>query len=613
MFLNPAFLFAALVAVVPLILHMMQRRRIVRMPFSTIRFLKLARTRSSNRLRMENLLLWLLWTLTVLLIAASFAMPMFRTSLFGRFLGGGHRDVAIVLDHSFSMRYETRGGTAWKQALEAAAGVVAGLKDGDQVCVFLAAEIPIPVVELLNADRDFVLKRIRGLEPGTTSSDLAAACGAAAAALGREERHRERELHVITDGQALAWQGFPDNSDNAPVTPDQLWNPDAVGPGTAVFVMLTGVPSPANQAPLDVAIQPPLLLPDTAVRIDVRTQTCGDALPGTVSLSLGEERISGRVIGDGGMTTFRLPALAPGRHAACVETVRDSLHFDDAMHFILDVRESLRALCVGSVEDTFFLRHALSPAGGTGFFSIEQSAPAELSSQELSGFDAVFLSNALPMQGQAIAAVDRYVRNGGMVTVFPGRLAAPSDYAAWACLKGMVPSGSRPVVEPRRKRVLRWETPAHPVLAALALRPGNSPVVTIMRELHWDQLGPDVQLLAVSGENTPFLVTRREGEGHVLLFSVAADRLWSTLPLSPFFLPIVHEMVLLGAGLSGERAWAPVSRTMTLGRYLRRNVEEGALLEPERRWCGHSPYIRPRRGNSCRGHPCARYLRRSDA
>ena len=81
MFLSPFFLAAGGAALLPLILHLMARRQTVRMPFSTVRFLKLAQKQSSTKIRMENFLLWLLRTLLMLLLAGAFA---FAAAVTGR-------------------------------------------------------------------------------------------------------------------------------------------------------------------------------------------------------------------------------------------------------------------------------------------------------------------------------------------------------------------------------------------------------------------------------------------------------------------------------------------------------------------------------------------------
>src|SRR5258708_10175196 len=129
MFLSPLFLLAAaLGASVPLMLHLMQNRRKVQLPFPTLRFLKLAEKHSSRRIRLENFLLWLLRTLIMALLGLAFAMPMIRSSGLG-WLGEAPRDVAIVLDASYSMGYHTGRGSVWEKGLEAATAIVEGLSD----------------------------------------------------------------------------------------------------------------------------------------------------------------------------------------------------------------------------------------------------------------------------------------------------------------------------------------------------------------------------------------------------------------------------------------------------------------------------------------------------
>ena len=101
-FLNPVFLIAAGAAVIPLVLHLIQRSRTIRVPFSTIRFLKLAQRRSSRRIRLENFLLWLLRTLlmlgarAVLQSAAQKSDRLSRWAMALRARRGYHRAIIAV-------------------------------------------------------------------------------------------------------------------------------------------------------------------------------------------------------------------------------------------------------------------------------------------------------------------------------------------------------------------------------------------------------------------------------------------------------------------------------------------------------------------------------------
>ncbi|MEI6516328.1 MAG: BatA domain-containing protein, partial [bacterium] len=86
-FLNPFFLAFGVALFVPLVLHLIQSSRTVRLPFSTVRFLKLAEKRSSRRIKLENFILLLLRLLLMALLTLAFAMPMIRTKEFGNMLG----------------------------------------------------------------------------------------------------------------------------------------------------------------------------------------------------------------------------------------------------------------------------------------------------------------------------------------------------------------------------------------------------------------------------------------------------------------------------------------------------------------------------------------------
>ena len=113
---------------IPLVLHLWQRQRIVSVPFSTVRFLKLAQKRSSNRMRLENILLWLLRTLILLLLALAFAMPILRITSFRQLVGASRRDIAIVWDVSYSMDYVSGQKKVWATSRDTVVALIEGLR-----------------------------------------------------------------------------------------------------------------------------------------------------------------------------------------------------------------------------------------------------------------------------------------------------------------------------------------------------------------------------------------------------------------------------------------------------------------------------------------------------
>ena len=525
-FINPAFLFALGAAAIPLLLHLLQKKRKIQMPFSTVRFLKLAQRRSASRVRLENILLWLLRTAILVLLALAFAMPVLRTSSFGSFLGEAQRDVAIVWDVSYSMTYESGRTRVWDDARSAATGIINSLRKGDRVCIFLAGDDVTPLLAQPTSDLDLARTLVKAQEPRLTSSRLKPAITAALAAL-KEAGTREHELFVITDGQALPW---------TEVTGAEL-------PPT--FVALLGSTSPQNVAPLTINVLPALLLTNTTAQLTANLGQTGAARDTTVTLYIDDKEIARR-----SATTavqFALPLLPPGLHRARLETPSDPLALDNTFYFLLRVRERLPVLLVASEADGFFLTRALNPTGS--LFDVKRIEPDALAAESLTDYSCLLLANALPLPGQALLNVEKFVQGGGTLVIFPGDRATAADYASWICLPAK-PIGADDIAEPVRQPI-RLRQPRDPLFADLKLPPGSVPAITARRQLTLDgsaPAAPQTQPLLTLADTAPLLLAREFGKGRVLLFTVAADRRWSDLPLSPIFLPIVHQIVQVSAG-----------------------------------------------------------------
>lgn len=532
MFESPLFLLAALLgAMIPLILHLMQKQRSTPDVFPTLRFLKLAQHASSRRIRIEHLLLWLLRTLIMLLLGLAFSMPIIRSSGW-RLLGQASRDVAIVVDASYSMAYQQGRESTWDRAVAMATSLINGLGDNDRYCLYLAREEPLALVAEPVTDKSIGVAQLGALSWGHHSSRLEPAIAAAHAALRRAPGRRQLELHVITDRQAVPWSTQPSGLENL-----------GEEKNLAVFVSMPGPDAPENTTPTHVDIVPPIMFARAGGQLLATVLHQGPPRATTVSFHIGEQEVARRTTGDetteDGRIEFAIPPLPPGVHAARLETPEDNLRVDDAFHFLLRVRDELPALVVGDEPDTFFLRAALRAAGEG--ISIDWIRPAELDARPLSGYACIYLCNALPLPGQALDKLDRFARQGGVLAIFPGLRARPEDYQAWRGLPG-IPAAVRDVPRAQSSRTLAWANPNHPVLRGMddAL---SSPVITLQRILTWESRADDAIALIMAGENDPLLLERPAGLGRILMFGVGADRAWSNFPLTPFYLPVIIKLL----------------------------------------------------------------------
>jgi hypothetical protein len=555
MFLAPLFLIAAGIgASIPFILHLMQNQKRSRLPFPTVRFLKKAEKNTSRRIRLENFLLWLLRTLIMLSLGFAFAMPMLRTGGVA-WLGDTPRDVAIVLDASYSMGYQSDRVAVWDKAIESAVAVVEGLREPDRFCIFLAREQPEAIIAEPIADKLEGVAKLRALQLGYSESRLVPAVNAAMKALLKADAQREREIHVITDNQALPWRPLASGGVEAEVEPK-----------TALFVSLLGVSAPENTGVVSFDLQPPVARQGSEMRALFKLHHTGPATDSTLSLFIDDREVSRKHVPaaelDSSEPSITIPALSVGVHTARIQTPEDNLSADNAFYFLVRVQEQMPTLVVGAESETLFLRTALRAGFGSAN-AVESVSPDKVMAQPLSRYGTVILSNALPLFGQAITAIESYVKAGGVLVIFPGTAAKPDAYAPWSCLPGL-PQSTDELPLAQRNRTLTWEQPQNPLVRTL--REGiGIPTIAIRRKLTFSGLHEGGQRIVSMGPNQPFLLSRQFGLGHVVLFAVSADRTWSDFPLSPFFLPLLLQCADLGVG-AGPKApfewateWLPLS------------------------------------------------------
>lgn len=587
-FIYPVFLLAGAAALVPLILHLIQRLRVERFPFSTIRFLMMARKKTARRSKMDNLLLLFLRMLTMLLIAAAFAMPTLRASGLGAFFKRTDRDMAIVLDASYSMGYGTGADTAWARSVEAVEALLNRMGSRDRVCIFLAQDQVRPLMEQLSPDKALALEQVRSLKPAPTGSRLAPAILAARRVLEGSSGNREKEIQVVSDGQALPWTDASESRVGSPTSSDVSGRPAmAAFPEKGdipVYITLTGVPEPENTGIRDVELTPPLILPGVSCKLTVNLVRTGPNRPCPVFVYVDDKEVGRRAEdaseGGAGAVTFTLPPMGAGAHRARVEIPPDNLPADNVFHFLVRVQSKTSSLCVGSEERTFFLRKALS--AGVDADAAAQAKRIEagaLADEDVSSYACVFLCDALPLPGQAIVQLERYVEAGGLLVLFPGDSATVQDYTAWRCLPAF-PATAEDTPATTRRRVLRWEQPRHAILRTLKMEPDAAPVVTIPRQLRWKAMESGGGTMISAGAGNPFLLRRPFGRGEVLAFSVSADRSWSSFPLSPYYLPLLRQIVRHGAGMSGSSPFLWPARTFALSDHFPFVTDKYTFLDP---------------------------------
>ncbi len=101
-FLYPLFLLGVTLTVIPIIIHLWFQKKLKKIPFSTLKFLKRSEAKRFGWLRFREILILILRCLFIAFLFLSLAKPQVKKKLFG---AGRLASVFLIIDNSYSMAY----------------------------------------------------------------------------------------------------------------------------------------------------------------------------------------------------------------------------------------------------------------------------------------------------------------------------------------------------------------------------------------------------------------------------------------------------------------------------------------------------------------------------
>lgn len=557
-FSNALFLIGILAASIPLIIHLIHRRRAPKVFFSALRFLFVSSRRTARRRRLHNLLILLLRMAMLAVIALACAGPFLKSGAFGAGADGGA--VAIVLDNSLSMSAREGATTRYEAAAEAAQMILGDLGDRDLCVVLLAVSGPEDEPAHLTNNIEDLRHRIATSEPTAAAADLVRTI-AQAGRLLRDVGFVRREVYVLTDMQAGSWEGaITEAAGEEPALPvvvldcsqTEVRNVALGGVAVAARSMVVG-------APLTVQA----LVRNGSPRNEQEV----------VELFVGEEKRGSRSVilapYEEKPVQFTFSLEQPGSFWGRLRLRGDDLPGDDVAYFTVRISGAVPVLLVKEavhpiefLDDTFFLSQALNPFAGetvaspTGIDPEEATLP-QVTPERLRRYPVTFLVNVGGLSEEQARMFRDYVAAGNGLVLFLGERVNAEHYNL---LLGETEAGEESLLpaeldEPRgdaesRLQFFRLVDVAEDHALFSPFRTGPS---GFFSQVHVYRFFPVkvsagggrvlAWLAGGAGERRPFLVEGNYGQGRCLLVATSATASWSNLPVTSLFLPLVSTSV----------------------------------------------------------------------
>jgi hypothetical protein len=516
-FLNPWFLLGALALGAPLWLHLRRRAETNVLRFSALRFLQDDPPPRRRPLRLQDVLLFALRVLALLLLVGAFAWP---------YLGGKGQVVVTesrvyILDNTLSHQ----AGDGFLHDRERVADEIGRKAEDVQTAVIELTAQPRVVVSFADG-REEAGARVQALAPSFQRGSYLAAFRQAHLLLASSLGERKR-IVFCSDNQENQWT---ENVNTPPFLRD----------------VAVDIPKPpASNAP-NLALSEPRLqrmfLGDKAVvNFSAKLAYAGEAQSVRVALQANGQMVFNRSLelsNPPGTLLLQAqwetdPALWLQGMAA-VEGAPDVLAGDNRVFFTLPpVREGKVALLALSP----YLRLALSPEIMRGRWETRLIDPARLAEEWAAGQDAevLVLESAYLQSAEARKLVARYLTNGRGVLLLVNRVTPAISAALRELGFDAPPAGGTEV--PRRE-AFRYVFSNHPIFHPF-LSPdyGNLLEVTVKRHARLKPMQAIPLVFSESGEALFFQGTGFPGRLFVAAFGCERDQ--STWPTHVTFIPFL--------------------------------------------------------------------------
>jgi hypothetical protein len=594
-FLNPFVLFGLTAAAIPIILHLLNIRKLRTIDFSTLTFLKELQKSKMRRVKIRQWLLLVLRTLLVMLIVFAFSRPALEGTLAG--IGTHARTtIVIILDDTYSMSLQNERGVFLKQAQSAAFRLVDMLKEGDDAMFIRLSELPQATIAEPTHDLQRIRDAIRRTDASYKHRTVEDALRLSLSLL-RQSKNFNKEVYILTDNQkTTALNPLNKSSTVGSLRPmaQSADRPEKLSNVKLFLVPLSDKPF-ENIGIEKVEIAPTLFQRGKPFPVRASVRNFGGARVQNflVSMFLNGARVMQKSVTlDGGgraAVDFIATPQRTGFLSGYVELEEDAFDGDNKNYFSVNVPGQLNVVLVSSdAKSSAYLRLALGVLNRdetSTTLALKEVAPGQLASATLAQANVVILSNAASLSSSQADQLAQFSSQGGGVILFAGDLLNIAQYNAT-----LLPRLGLPALLPAQRRAVSSTAFVsfakidfdHPVFQGMfenakGVREQKKNIESpkIFSSIRFAS-EKEIRSIVTLSDGTPFLwekishtsprdVSERtplEDSHRVLGFAVAPNTEWSDFPLKGIFVPLLYQTILYAA--SGGSSLVP-SPTAAVG------------------------------------------------
>ena len=379
-FLNPGILLGLLASSIPVIIHLINLRKLKKVEFSTLRFLKEIQKTKIRRVKLKQWILLLLRVLIITFLVLSFARPTLESELWGG-ASKSKTTAVFLLDNSASMKVIGDEGSIFNNARQIVKTLSEGFSEGDELTLITFSDDSSSIRENRRAQE--IVKELGNKATVSLVKSINNPLENAAAIFNGSDNFN-KELYIISDFQKNLFSGDTLNQ-QIPQNVKTILLPLSLG-------------EIINYAITDFKINNQILERNKPVSFTVTVKNYSDEKISDVALSLiiNEQRTAVKSITlEAGVTenyTLETTLKDIGLLDISAELEEDSFNDDNAKYLSVFVPEKIRiAVFSKTPQDVVFLQAALTNAVSENSVTADFRSINRINTVNLNNYDLLFI------------------------------------------------------------------------------------------------------------------------------------------------------------------------------------------------------------------------------
>ncbi|MEO6693655.1 MAG: BatA and WFA domain-containing protein [Ignavibacteria bacterium] len=558
-FLNPSILIALSAVSIPILIHLLNLRKIRKVEFSTLMFLKEIQKSKMRRIRLKQILLLLLRIFVIVFLVLGFARPVYK-GYAGNPDTRAASTVIIFIDDSFSMNARDNNGLYLDHAKEYVKKILDQHKETDETYFIPTSSIALKERKILFNDYSEILDSLNALPYSLRAASMSEILNTADELLSNS-KNAVKEVFIISDFQKANFDNDLKTSEDLKYLKD---NP------VSTYLIDVGEREISNLSLDSFAVVSKILEKDKDIKIKINLNNFSkfNVSNKTLSLYISDE-LKGEKSAD--VNSFDKKEIEfvfnPGKNGnvsgyielASGEFSDDEIIQDNKYYFTLNIPEKFDIFFIEEDPADFkFINLAFKTASEfltdsilrrSTLFNINYEKTV---SEKIFGSNVAFISNKRSFTDTEANILKDFISNGGGVFMFLGSNIEINNYNSTILNK----LNSIQIDKMNTDRDINLNLGfdkvdfEHPVLSEI-FRNKDLNLTSEKFRIETPQINSYFNLLMNGNarsvitltNNKPFLIESEFGKGKILISSVPASNDLSDFPLKTIFVPLIIRSV----------------------------------------------------------------------